>query len=126
MKAELQEKLFKKYPTLFELRKSEYNIRTLIPIVFGLEVGDGWYDLLDELFGKMVELDDSVKLTQVKEKFGALRVYIGGSVNEMFDLIDEYEEKSSHICDLCGKEGKLGGDGWLRTLCEDCINKEGE
>ena len=124
MKAELQEKLFKKYPSLFEYRKPEYNKKYLIPIVFGLEVGDGWYGLLDELFGKMVGLDKKVRLTQVKEKFGGLRAYIDGGVDGMFELIEEYEEKSINICEICGKRGKRVDDGWFRTLCEDCRGKE--
>jgi len=123
MRGELQSKLIEKYPGLFSELTEWRSGDMVTPICFGIETGDGWYDLLDELFGKMVELDDTVVLSQVKEKFGELRVYTGPTTDAVFDLIDDYTEKSLRVCEVCGKEGKLRGHEWLRTLCDECQEK---
>ncbi len=45
MSPELQEKLYLKYPTLFiDPRTSEAYLE------YGIEVGDGWYGLLDQCY----------------------------------------------------------------------------
>ena len=124
MRGELQTKLIEKYPSLFKYLINYRSVDLISPICFGIETGDGWYDLLDELFGKMVELDHAVSLMQVKEKFGELRVYVGPSTDVVFDLIDEYTERSRSICEVCGKEGKLRGKIWLTTRCDECYEKE--
>ena len=97
---------------------------------FGFEVGDGWMDLLEELFDKMQKIIDNdsqcnaIEVVQVKEKFGELRVYTNYDTDEIFNLIEEYTRKSKHICEWCGKKGKLRNDnGWYTTLCNKCHEK---
>lgn len=89
---EWQLKIFKKYPSLFEnVGKSPMESC----MSFGLECGEGWAIILDNLFNclshlprryvKLKEPDDNkthgeygpvkVVLDQVKEKWGTLRVY---------------------------------------------------
>lgn len=46
MKTELQQKIFDKYPKIFGDRTKPM---TETCICWGLEVGDGWYDLIDTL-----------------------------------------------------------------------------
>jgi hypothetical protein len=61
---------------------------------------------------------------QMKEKMGTLSFYMTSGTNEMWDLIQEYEEKSAHICEICGKKGELNERfGWLKTLCNECAKK---
>ena len=48
MNLELQQKLIEKYPILFQ-DKDKSPKETLI--CFGIETGDGWYKILDDLFG---------------------------------------------------------------------------
>jgi hypothetical protein len=92
---------------------------------FHLQCGAGWFSLIDELFTKIKEIDDSVKIVQLKEKFGGLRCYTG-SVNSLtaekvWKLISEYENKSYTVCEACGKEGTLEKvKGWCTTLCNKC------
>ncbi|MGA8223776.1 MAG: hypothetical protein WB780_19160 [Candidatus Acidiferrales bacterium] len=58
---------------------------------------------------------------QVKEKFGTLRFYCGGT-----EAIDKYihlaERLSAITCESCGKTGKANDSGWIRTLCDSCRN----
>lgn len=112
--------LVKKYPKLFEY----YGVSPQEScMAFGCECGEGWYNILDELFEKLSEYDGII-LAQVKEKFGGLRVYINGAPSgvsdEVYNLIDGAEDKSYTICESCGAEGKLYDDGWMRTHCAAC------
>jgi hypothetical protein len=85
-----------------------------------------------------------VKFTQIKEKFGTLRVYHDvynlytpeevedvdtevlktayerycGYVNGVLSFA---EQLSEHTCEKDGKPGKLNTKGWWKTLCADCI-----
>jgi len=36
------------------------------------------------------------------------------------EIIDKYEALSCKTCEVCGKEGKLTGKRWVRTLCDEC------
>ena len=95
-------------------------------MAFGFECGKGWYPLIKELLDKLQVIADSghdFEVTQIKSKFGGLRVYVSGAPQEVFDLIDEYEAKSFTICEICGKPGKLRNlNGWYSTLCEHDYN----
>jgi hypothetical protein len=80
-------------------------------------VGKGWSKILDRLYDAKPR---SVYVTQVKEKWGGLRFYVGSANEEFFDLIDAAEEESYMICEECGEPGKLREDlGWILTLCDE-------
>ena len=68
---------------------------------------------------------DAPRASQVKEKFGTLRFYMTSATSEMYDLVQEAEEKSATICENCGKPGKLRSGGWIRCLCDECCTKDG-
>lgn len=76
-------------------------------------VGKGWEPLIRELFDQK---PDGVKIEQVKEKFGILRVY---SNNSEFDktVILPLERKSITICENCGNPGILSN---FQVLCDTC------
>jgi len=99
-------------------------------MAFGLETGRGWYPLIYELLNKLQAIEDrdkiGLEITQIKEKFGGLRVYTNIDTDEIWNLIEEAEAKSFTICEFCGKPGKLRlNHGWYTTLCDEC-QKEGE
>lgn len=90
-------------------------------------VGPGWTPLLNSLVTDLFDLGWDGCLDQVKEKYGGLRFYIGGSTDEIFDRIDKAETDSLKICETCGKPGKLWtGWWWLITHCEECNKKRWE
>lgn len=105
MNDELHTKLINNYPNLYS--RCKY-----------ISCMDGWYDLIDELSSKLEPL--GVVAMQVKEKFGGLRFYIGPGTDEAFDLIEEAERKSVHICEKCGQPGEQRNTGWVKTLCDEC------
>ena len=80
-------------------------------------IGKGWHALIDRLYDAKPE---DVRVTDVKEKFGGLRFYVGAAPEEYDDLIIEAEEESYTICERCGKPGELRPGGWIYTLCDDC------
>jgi len=76
---------------------------------WGFECGSGWLPLYVELGNEIERLGidaEDVSVSQIKEKFWRLRIYL--SVPEEFDdhiqhFIDELEVESSTVCELCGE-----------------------
>ena len=89
-------------------------------LAFGIECGDGWFDLINTLCEDIIRVDPNAIATQVKEKFGILRFDAIAYEDEVFDLIDKAEDASEVICEECGAPGKLEGKMWFKTICEKC------
>lgn len=54
----------------------------------------------------------------------SLRLYVCGATDEIYKLINKAEIESGHICEDCGKKGKLiNYNGWLRTQCKKCLKE---
>jgi len=125
MKPELEQRLVSRYPSLY---KDFHGDPRKTCMAFGFECGDGWFDLIDELSRRITEITEDVIASQVKEKFGGLRFYVGGIPTEFFekidDLIEEAEKKSYEICEVCGKPGEIRDEGWVSTLCDECNKKD--
>lgn len=83
-------------------------------------VGAGWHPLIRELIADLEKLGWDGYISQIKEKFGGLRFYIGQGTDELFNRIDRAETDSKRICELCGDPGETVVDlmGWYRTRCE--------
>ena len=102
----------------------ELEKRGFPPAYCGADCPDGWKDLVLDLLDK---LKGKCKIAQIKEKFALLVVYTDpistdqagfDAVNEADKLIDEAQEASSKICEVCGAPGKRDSDGWITVLCE--------
>ena len=113
MKKDLNE-LAAKYPKLFDALR------------WGFACNEGWYDILDRLFGFIqVYVDEfekpQPKVTQVKEKFGGLRVYLTNTDDTINRMIDIAEQQAEQTCEYCGKPGHARNDmTWIKTLCDEC------
>jgi hypothetical protein len=184
MEAELEEKLYKKYPKLF----AERNLpMTQTCMCWGLECSNGWFNILERMCGLLQhhiketrrscaairrynralkqaiggndknlrfyyskrlgweneKVDEFVKkdlekqtfreewrkpptqlvFTQIKEKYGTLRVYYNGGDEYCGGIIAMAESMSAVTCEDCGVPGKIRGGGWIRTLCDGCEEK---
>jgi len=141
MLQELQEKLYQKYPDIFvQNNYGQYQSTIYCEIT----CGDGWYNLIDRLCGQIMshvvnhnnyidfkikqgkvndlpEKLDAVKAVQVKEKFGGLRFYVSGGDERIDGAISMAESISYCICETCGNKGSQTKVGWIRTLCENCL-----
>ena len=116
-----------KYPKIFGNRPFD-PMKTLI--CFGFEVGKGWIPVLEDGFKKIndiVEKEsiDDFRVTQVKEKFGTLRVYTNWSTDPIDKIVQEMEKTCETVCEECGEPGKFYTDGWMRVRCETCEEKGG-
>ena len=106
--------LFYKYPHLYEWTG-----------IMGFECGDGWLDLIDEMSAKIVDIMPSAQVSQLKEKWGQLTVYMMSANAEVYDMIDWYAKKSLRVCELCGHYGELHSDGgWYKVRCDECRFQE--
>ena len=146
MREELEQKLADEFPFM---RKNE-NFQTETGYVhdlygaFGMECGDGWYDVIRGLclditdIYKKRNLKVAVKPLQIKEKYGSLRFYcdidaendvemdkelLDEICNEVFEAVSKWEDVSERTCELCGKDGERRGFGWVTTRCEECHQK---
>ncbi len=119
MKKELSQKLINDFPSLYKVGES-----VMDTFYFGFECGDGWFELIYKLSEDIVRVSKSVRVSQVKEKFGTLRFYIAGveieNAEEVFDLIEQAEKDSEIICETCGEAGRLRKSGWMFTACDKC------
>jgi len=124
MKIELQNKLFEKYPKIFRQKDL---LPTQTAMCWGIEVGDGWFWLLDKLCSLIqghIDVDknrEQLEAIQVKEKFGGLRFYCSGSDEMIEGMIRFAEHLSFEICERCGSTQAIRQtEGWIKTLCEGC------
>lgn len=61
------------------------------------------------------------EFTQIKEKFGTLRLYFDGGDEYIHSVFSEAETLSETTCESCGSEqGVQRTKGWMRTLCDTC------
>lgn len=84
-------------------------------------VGAGWAPLVNRVFDKLETIKGNVKIIQVKEKYGGLRIYTDYSNEELDEVIYDAEHESLEICEQCGQPGKLRGKSWYYTACDDHI-----
>ncbi|MET4218710.1 hypothetical protein ABIB00_003928 [Bradyrhizobium sp. LB14.3] len=89
------------------------------------ECGLGWHDLLDRMCVRIqtaIRAGGTFKFSQIKEKYGTLRVYWDGRLSaeatiQVEEAIALAEARSATCCEVCGESGRLHSDGWLTTRC---------
>jgi hypothetical protein len=93
------------------------------------ECGDGWFQLLKDMFDELrdqMEMDgiEKIHITQIKEKFGSLRVYADFPNEKIDAIIGKYEDKSYHVCEQCGLPSHLRTfRGWVYNMCDPCYHQ---
>lgn len=119
-----------RYPLIFKNRFASMD-RTAM--CWGFDCGDGWYEIIDTLCAVIqnhvnnysiirngvVEKPHQVVASQVKEKYGTLRFYVDYADDYVRGAIALAEHLSARTCETCGAAGKLRGDFWLSTRCDE-------
>lgn len=143
MKPELQKHLTEKYRVFFEhlgdkpmiSDPSELPIlleqeEIVHPMQFGIECKDGWYFILRNLLECIhnyckYNKKEYPNITQIKEKYGVLNVYIHGADDFITGMVRFAEYLSSRTCEECGTTENVGKTtgGWIFTYCEKCFNE---
>lgn len=136
MREELQLKLVEKYPKILKDFRGD-PMHTCM--AWGIDVEDGWYNLLDECMEKLQYFCDlctkddkevQVVADQIKEKFGGLRFYVSvygaDRIEDQIveDIISKAERKAVNTCEVTGESGCLcKRGGWMKTLCRQEARK---
>ncbi len=85
-------------------------------------VGRGWFSLVEET---LEAIDASLlpgeaeafRVSDIKEKYGTLRIYVANAPDAVEVLIEIAERRSALICDRCGDHGRVVGGGRLACRC---------
>ena len=93
---------------------------------FGVSTNPGWYPLVEKLlldFRALPQEYGMVRVNQIKEKFGGLRVYVevsgsGDFKERVRDMIEQAEKEASRTCEVCAGPGALRTGIWMRVTCE--------
>lgn len=98
-------------------------------------IGLGWIRPVRTMFKELVEAGWDKQLSQVKQKFCQLRVYLEQSTsmkredgtwgpNDLAVIIDRAVLACDKLCEICGQTRKKQGVsvGW--ALCDDCGTRE--
>ena len=65
------------------------------------------------------------RITNIKEKWGRFQLYCNWGSEELYDLIEKYEELSWNTCIKCGKPATHTSRGWILPYCEECAKNVG-
>jgi addiction module HigA family antidote len=123
-----------RWPSLYAHLAAE-PVRQCEPITReGFAIGKGWHAIVERLSAELAALAERlspeeralVRVVQVKEKFGRLRVYLDDvETDEMRAAIDASQDESERTCEECGRPGRARTlRGWVSTRCEACWNAE--
>ncbi len=95
--------------------------------IFLNSVGKGWEKLLHSCLNEIDQLGINITITEIKEKFGSLRIYYDrqneySDINEIEMVISKYAKLSSETCEYCESTENLiyRRNYWDRTICKEC------
>lgn len=127
MNKELDAKLVAEFPNLYKDRHGDMKKTCMC---WGIECGDGWYNLIRDLSAFLEDeitktfpedIREHCKASQVKSKFGQLRFDMAMSTHEMNEAIEKACDLSAKTCETCGKPGSARSNyGWISTSCDEC------
>ncbi len=90
----------------------------------------GWRTLVETVFKMLHEtdLEAALKVHQVKEKFGHLRIHLeyeGPHADRFFQYVAAAEDRALRICNRCGGPSHMRSDWPLKTtevMCDTCLS----
>jgi len=92
------------------------------------DIGEGWWPTVEKALRCMEAVDPGFTVSQVKEKFGGLRLYVAGSEDSTEEqrwtlraLASLAEQEAGNRCEECGAFPARNEPvyKWFRTLCPD-------
>lgn len=83
----------------------------------------GWVPLVHRLLQRVDaalsrEDREEFRVSQIKEKFGGLRVYHNGR-DDIETMVDAADEEAQRTCEVCGAPGRKRTGGWIAVRCDE-------
>lgn len=130
MDIEKQQQLFVSYPRAF---RRPLDGATGPIDYWGVETGDGWYSLIAlaasaiettimQMLAANTEAEATTwpRISQIKEKFGGLRIHVTNTTTDLAAALDALTGQSAQICESCGQPGTLNKEGYWHVSCPTC------
>lgn len=118
--------IMQRYPGLFGTGPWTKNGR----MGYGFQCDKGWYPLLERLFDDLDAIrreDDltGIKVTQVKQKLGSLRVYVQRGNDRVHERLRQAEAEALETCEIGGgaSPGIRSIGGFLTNACDKCLEQ---
>lgn len=122
-----QREILERYPALFERPQGSKGLTLLDD---GLACDAGWYQILDRLFADLSKIQKEdilthLRVVEVKEKFGRLRVYVVGGNERVDARIEQAVDEASATCEGCGgpSPGFRYHGAWYGNICDSCARE---
>lgn len=81
-------------------------------------------DIQNEVNTWKKEARDDFYFTDIKEKFGELRIYTSTMNDKLFEILEAYCAISRNVCIVCGKlDVPMVNRGWISPYCRNCAAK---
>ena len=91
------------------------------------ECGKGWWPLIEKVAAAIDSFNAAhpetpVEVSQIKQKFGGLRIYHYNAPEDIRQLIDDAVAISWCTCEKCGSTTGIttNNEGYIQTLCPEC------
>jgi len=87
------------------------------------QVFDGWKHLINKFYDELEKhnncnINDKIFVTEVKQKWGILRIYYTPSHKNIDNIYSIIQKKSLHTCEICGAYGNfIDKEHWSYILC---------
>ena len=88
------------------------------------DIPEGWRKAFGKQFSKELKKQlkkdkqlHTFRFSEIKEKYGTLRIYTFGCSEECQKIINKYENISRNICINCGKYTEYETEGYILPLC---------
>ena len=89
--------------------------------------GKGWWPMIEKVASaidsfNVANPENPIEVSQIKQKFGGLRIYCYNAPEDIRQLIDLAVNASWHTCEKCGSTTGVNTnlEGYRLTLCPDC------
>lgn len=88
------------------------------PLTHGICLDPGWVGIVERLYAAISKVDPMPFISDIKEKYGSLRVHNDSSDPAVEAAIERAEGESARTCQICGCRGRpCSVGGWSMTLC---------
>ena len=83
-------------------------------------IPSGWKAIGRKMIQEIEKVNPNYEIVDMKEKWGALRTYGFNEDDATYDIVTQYEKKSSHICCRCGATATKYSLGYILPWCDEC------